>query len=154
MGLCLLCSSVSLSEMRGPNSDRMQPHQSSYLALKQSADAGCHLCGFFWGALERGTDNDRNRDIHRAALAHVCEQYPGCQISLVAWGGAAATLDRVYIITTGEIPDDNDDEDAPADPTVRPDHQLALNGVVDLYADPGKGQLFSVFEDRSSSKTT
>ena len=138
MDLCQLCNSISLAQMRGPNLDRMQPHQPSYLALKQSADAGCQLCGFFWAALEQGTGNDRKRGIHRAALAQVCERYPGRQISLVAWGGAAATLDRIYIITTGDIPEQEDDsEEAPADPTMHPDHQLGLDGVVDLYADAG-----------------
>ena len=139
MSLCQLCASISLSKMRGPKLDQIQPHQPSYLALKKSAEAGCQLCGFFWDALEQGTGDNRKRGLNRAAVSHVCERYPGRQISLVAWGGHGATLDRIHIITTGDIPE-NDDDNAPADPTVHPDHQLALEGVVDLYADPGNEQ--------------
>ena len=78
------------------------------------------------------------------ALSHVSERYPGRQISLVAWGGAHRGLDRIHVITTGEIPSDSnsseagdEDENATLDPTMHPDHQVALDGVVDLYAYPG-----------------
>ncbi|KAH6622270.1 heterokaryon incompatibility protein-domain-containing protein [Boeremia exigua] len=134
MTLCQLCNSISLTKMRGPNLDQMQPHQPSYLALKRSADAGCQLCGFFWSALEQGSGKDRQRSFLRAALAQVCEQYPGRQLSLAAWGGSQASLDRIYIVTTGEVPE-VDDETAPSDPTMHPDHQHAAYGVVDLYAE-------------------
>ncbi|KAH7092099.1 heterokaryon incompatibility protein-domain-containing protein [Paraphoma chrysanthemicola] len=135
MHLCELCASISLSKMRGPNCDQMMPHQPSYLALKNSAKDGCRLCRFFWMALELGTGEKRKSGLPRKAIAHVSERYPGRQISLVAWGGPNNSLDRFYITTTGDIPDfDDDDDDALTDPTMHPDHQLALDGVVDLYA--------------------
>jgi hypothetical protein len=128
--------------MRGPNLDRMQCHQPNYLALKRSAEAGCRLCGFFWTALEQGVGKGPYHN--RVALSHVSERYPGRQISLVAWGGADRSLDRIHVITTGEIPSlpksseaGDEDENATADPTMHPDHQIALDGVVDLYAYPG-----------------
>ena len=134
-----MCSSISLDEMRGSNLDRMQCHQPSYLALKRSAEAGCRLCTFFWAALEQGSGHESHLNL--AAMAHVSERYPGRQISLVAWGGPARTLDRIHIVTTGNIPtpsaSDEEDENAILDPTMHPDHQIALDGVVDLYADPG-----------------
>jgi len=143
--LCQLCLSVSLMEMRGPNLDRMQLHQPSYLTLEKSASSGCQLCAFIWRALERcqvaeplsGGDFEG-----RLALSHVSEQYPGRQISLVAWGkGIDGWLDQIMITTTGEIPDvDSDQEGAssPTDPTMHPDHQIALSGVLDLFAHPGE----------------
>jgi len=139
MVLCQLCASISLTKMRGPGRDQIQPHQPTYLALKRSAGAGCELCKFFWVALEQGTDKERLKGTNRAALSHVCERYPGRQISLVAWGGSNDTLDRIHIITTGDIPEveDDDEDDAPADPTMHPDYQFALDGVVDLYAEHG-----------------
>ncbi|KAH7068151.1 heterokaryon incompatibility protein-domain-containing protein [Paraphoma chrysanthemicola] len=136
MYLCALCASISLSKMRGPNCDQMMPHQPSYLALNKSAKDGCRLCGFFWMALELGIAKYRKLGLPREAIAHVSERYPGRQISLVAWGGPKDSLDRIHIITTGDIPDldDDDDDEALADPTMHPNHQLALDGVVDLYA--------------------
>ena len=132
--------------MRGPQLDQMQPHQPSYLALRQSAQAGCQLCHVFWLALEQHRGLHGEKGVGRAALAHVSEQYPGRQISLVAWGasGGPLNLDHINIITTGEIPSisDNDESDGdywPEDPTMHPEHQDALNGVVDLYAYPGAG---------------
>lgn len=124
--------------MRGPNMDQMQRHQPTYLALKISAEGGCQLCRFFYMALEQGSDwgDTSSRD----ALSHVCEQYPGREISLVAWGGGSTSLDRIYIITTGEVMDN--DDDAYTDPSMHPDHQLALDGSVDLYAYPGNKVLF------------
>lgn len=127
--------------MRGPLLDQMQAHQPSYLALQQSMEKGCQLCRFFWLALEQGTGVSGRKDINRAMLVHVSERYPGRQISLVAWGGSGGTsqLDHINIITTGEIPpvSDNEDDDAPLDPTMHPEHQEALSRVVDLYAFPG-----------------
>ena len=132
--------------MRGPGQDQMQPHQPTYLALKKSAEAGCELCSFFWVALGQGTGKRRIQGTNRAAISHVCERYPGRQISLVAWGGSSSTLDRIHIITTGDIPEE-DNDGAPADPTMHPDHQLALDGVVDLYADQGNDRSHhAVFE--------
>ncbi|KAF2029949.1 HET-domain-containing protein [Setomelanomma holmii] len=136
MPLCQLCASISLSKMRGPDHDRMMPHQPTYLALKQSAEADCQLCGFLWTALELGTEKNRTQGLARAAIAHISERYPGRQISLVAWGGPQDALDRIHVITTGDIPE-SDDDDAPADPTMHPDHQWGLDGVVDLYAKEG-----------------
>jgi hypothetical protein len=148
--LCQLCRSVSLTEMRGPNRDRMQPHQPSYLALKKSAFGGCQLCAFIWRALERceGIDQDSGEVFSgRLVLNHVSEQYPGRQISLVAWGKAAdGWLDRILITTTGEAPDVESDQEGasdPTDPTMHPDHQLALSGVLDLFAH--SGEIFCFF---------
>ena len=128
--------------MRGPNLDRMQCHQPSYLALKRSVEAGCRLCSFFWTALEHGIETEQDRT--RAALSHVSERYPGRQISLVAWGGPEDSLDHIHIITTGDIPSlssssgaEDENENPIVDPTMHPDHQIALDGVVDLYSYPG-----------------
>ncbi|EKD17979.1 het domain containing protein [Drepanopeziza brunnea f. sp. 'multigermtubi' MB_m1] len=111
--------------MRGPDLDRMQVHQPSYLALRNAASAGCQL--FFEG---------------RSTLERVSEQYPGRQISLVAWGRESdGWLDRILVTTTGEIPDgDSDQEESGAisDPTMHPDYQLALSGVLNIFAYPGR----------------
>jgi hypothetical protein len=45
------------------------------------------------------------------------------------------------ITTTGEIPDvesGKEDSGNLFDPTMHPDHQFALSGVLDLFAYPGK----------------
>ncbi|KAF2248862.1 HET-domain-containing protein [Trematosphaeria pertusa] len=143
MSLCPLCASITLSKTRGPNLDQIQTHQPSYLALKKSAETGCQLCGFFWEALEQGIGANRKRGLNRAAVSFVSERYPGRQISLVAWGGHGTSLDRIHIITTGDIAED-DDENAPSDPSMHPDHQVALDGVVDLYAYPGNKQFLPI----------
>jgi hypothetical protein len=131
--LCSICQSISFSAMRGPNLDRMQPHQPSYLALKLSAEAGCCLCNFFCVALSIG--GEHNGDESAAAWASVSPKYPGREISLVGWGGFGSQFDRIYIITTGEIPEpeDSDDDDV-SDQTMHPQHQIALQGTVQIYA--------------------
>ena len=142
MSLCVLGTNITLPKMRGPHLDQMLPHQPSYLALRRSAENGCQLCHFFWLALEQGTGHSGQNGVNRMALAHVSERYPGRQISLVSWGGSgnASNLDYINIITTGEIPSvsDSEDDDAPADPTMYPEHQVALSGVVSRYAYQGK----------------
>jgi hypothetical protein len=145
--LCQLCRSISLTEMRGPNLDCMQPHQPSLLALKESATDGCQLCGFILKALANSrqfdsfTIGDRSLAGHMA-LDSVSEQYPGRQISLVAWGaGDKGWLDRIRIITTGEIPEVEEvqgSESPGCDPTMHPNYQLALSGSIDLFAFPGE----------------
>ncbi|KAK5125024.1 hypothetical protein LTR85_001215 [Meristemomyces frigidus] len=136
MPLCEYCQHVSLDEMRGPDLDRMQTHQPSYWALKTSAANGCQLCGFFWQSFAYDSKQDYQDD-KRAAMASTSERYPGRQISLVAWGGASAELDRIHVITTGDIPSPTASEDGRGlvDPTMHPDHAFGLNGVVDLYAE-------------------
>lgn len=143
--LCQICRSISLTEMRGPNRDRMQPHQPSYLALKNSASSGCQLCGFIWKALglcKVVEPVEKKIFEGHIALNHVSERYPGRQISLVAWGqDVDGLLDRILITTTGEIPDvESDDEFASdsADPTMHPDHQISLSGGLDIFAYPGE----------------
>ena len=127
--------------MRGHHLDQMLPHQPSYLALRRSAGNGCQLCHFFWLALEQGTGHTGKAGVNRNALAHVSERFPGRQISFVAWGGSgdASNLDHINVITSGEIPSvsDSEDDDAATDPTMHPEHRIALSGVVDLYAFPG-----------------
>ena len=134
--LCSRCQSISFSAMRGPDLDRMQPHQPSYLALKLSAEAGCQLCSFFCVALIKG--GEHNGDESAAAWASVSSEYPGREIALVGWGGFGSQFDRIYIITTGEIPEfgDSDDEDV-SDRTMHPEHQIALQGTVQIYAHEG-----------------
>lgn len=76
----------------------------------------------------------------RLAMSHVSDQYPGRQISLIAWGNADGWLDRILVTTTGDIPDlDSDEEGAGSttDPTMHPDHQVALSGVLYLFTYPG-----------------
>jgi len=127
--------------MRGPNRDKMQRHQPSYLALKLSAMKGCPLCGFIWTALGQcvSPDGGAGSDV----LEHVSEKYPGREISLVGWGGGCpdgSWLDCVQVITSGEVPDtdaDGEPSDGIEDPTMHPDHQLALSGVLDIFAYPG-----------------
>jgi hypothetical protein len=130
--LCAVCQTISVGNMRGPAMDQMQPHQPSYLALKLSAEAGCQLCKFICTALSNGDGNDS-----AATFAQVCERYPCREISLVAWGGAGSNFDRIHTITTGDIPDVNDDGNEGCDPTMHPDHQLALDGVLEIYTYPG-----------------
>jgi hypothetical protein len=131
--LCSLCQNISVKKMRGPNLDLMQPHQASYHALKRSAEAGCRLCKFICIALCNG-----NGDESAAAFAQVCERYPGREISLVAWGGAGSNFDRVHVITTGDIPDEEEmGGDAVDDPSMHPEHQIALGGVLEIYTHPG-----------------
>ena len=132
--LCPICQNISVDKMRGPDLDQMQPHQPSYHALKRSAEAGCQLCKYICIALCNG-----NGDESTAAFAQVCERYPGREISLVAWGGAERNFDRIHVITTGE-PDDGEEvegEDAVDDPSMHPDHQIALGGVLEIYTHPG-----------------
>jgi hypothetical protein len=134
--LCSVCQNISFSKMRGPQLDRMQPHQPSYLALKLSAEAGCRLCSFFGTALSKG--DEHNGDESAAAWASVSSEYPGREISLVGWGGVGHQFDRIYIITTGEIPEPGDsDEDDISDRTMHPEHQIALQGTVQIYAHKG-----------------
>lgn len=134
--LCSICRTISASKMRGPNLDRMQPHQPSYLALKLSAEAGCRLCSFFCIALSKG--GEHNGAESAAAWAHVSPEYPGREVSLVGWGGFGSQFDRIHIITTGEIlsPDDSDD-DSVEDPAMHPDHQITLQGTVQIYTHEG-----------------
>ncbi|KAJ5043137.1 uncharacterized protein L3040_004520 [Drepanopeziza brunnea f. sp. 'multigermtubi'] len=128
--------------MRGPDLDRMQVHQPSYLALRNAASAGCQLCAFIWRALECCQVDDGLGTVFegRSTLERVSEQYPGRQISLVAWGRESdGWLDRILVTTTGEIPDgDSDQEESGAisDPTMHPDYQLALSGVLNIFAYP------------------
>jgi hypothetical protein len=118
----------------------MQPHQPSYLALKISASDGCQLCSFIWKALARDQYTTLAGQVvdGAAVLEHVSEQYPGRQISLVAWGNDAdGWLDRIRVITTGEIPDVESDEEGAnniSDPLMHPDFELSLSGVLDLFA--------------------
>jgi hypothetical protein len=122
-----------MEKMRGPGLDQMQPHQPSYLALKLSAESGCRLCNFFCTALSK-----QNGDESAAALTQVSAEYPGREISLVAWGGTERNFDRIHVITTGEIPEtDDSSDDELADPTMHPDHQIALSGKVDIYTYEG-----------------
>lgn len=144
MSLCSLCRTVTIARMRGPNADQMQPHQPSYLALKTSSEAGCHLCQFLWMALRIGNSplSTGDESVGAAALAHVSERYPGREISLVAWGGTGDNLDRIHVITTGKLPYQDDDSGDEShwvcdDPTMHPDHQIALDGVLELFAYPG-----------------
>ncbi|KAK0654005.1 heterokaryon incompatibility protein-domain-containing protein [Cercophora samala] len=137
--LCGICQEISLDQMGVSDDGKMQRHQPTYLALKQSMEKGCVLCRFIWDAL--GRDISREGDRGADALAHVSNKYPGREISLVAWPGVTPTgyLDRIQIITSGEIPDvDTDDEadDRAADPSMHPDHQFALSGVLDIFAYP------------------
>ncbi|CAM1503124.1 Fc.00g079000.m01.CDS01 [Cosmosporella sp. VM-42] len=120
--------------MRGPNRDRMQKHHPSYLALKESVAKGCQLCEFIWVALGQSRAWDGHSG--SSVLEHVSEQYPGREISLTAWGqGDDGWLDRILISTTGEVPDvDSDAEEL--DPTLHPDHQYALEGLIDIFAYP------------------
>jgi len=148
--LCQLCQSTSLGEICGPNHDRMQAHQPSYLALKKSASDGCQLCAFIWRALGRSRDPvpvDGKVTEVRSLLEHVSEKYPGRQISLVAWGRGSHLerwVDRIWITTTGEIPDVESDEEDLADPTMHPDYQFALSNGLDIFAYPGK--VFCLFQ--------
>ncbi|KAK4665506.1 hypothetical protein QC763_000410 [Podospora pseudopauciseta] len=136
--LCGICREISLDQMGVSDDRKMQRHQPTYLALKQSMDHGCVLCRFIWHAL--GQSNSREGDRGSDVLAHVSEKYPGREISLVVWPGVTPTgyLDRIQIITSGEIPDadtdDEDGDDGPADPSMHPDHQFALSGVLDIFA--------------------
>ncbi|KAF2855128.1 HET-domain-containing protein [Plenodomus tracheiphilus IPT5] len=105
----------------------MQPHQPSYYALKLSAENGCRLCNFFCIALRDGDGQNS-----AAAWSQVSAQYPGRQISLVAWGGVEKNFDRIHIATTGDIPSSDEESDAELDdPTMHPDHQRGdLNGRI------------------------
>ncbi|KAK3377496.1 heterokaryon incompatibility protein-domain-containing protein [Podospora didyma] len=137
--LCDVCLTISLDEMRGPNCDRMQPHQPSYWALKQSVKQGCRLCGFIWTALGQSKSSS-DGEPGTLVLEHVSERYPGREISLVGWGGGCpdSYLDRLQVITSGEIPDISDSEesvDGHGDPTMHPAHGFALSGVLDIFAD-------------------
>ena len=121
----------------------MQPHQPSYLALKQSAIGGCVLCRFIWFTLGQdvGPGGERGADV----LEHVSERYPGRAIALVGWGGGSPNsfLDRIYVVTVGEIPDvdaDGQPVDSADDPTMHPDHGFALSGALDILAYPGTVQ--------------
>lgn len=134
--LCSICQNISFSKIRGPDLDRMQPHQPSYLALKLSAESGCRLCSFFCKALSKGDEHNGNESA--AAWRSVSSKYPGRQVSLVGWGGIESQFDRMYIVTTGEIPESEDDENQDAsDPTMHPDHQITLQGTVEIYAHEG-----------------
>lgn len=138
--LCDLCRSISLEEMRGPKCDRMQRHQPSYLALKQSAMNGCQLCGFICIALGQCVVSDG--ETGSEVLEFVSEKYPGREISLACWGSTCpiSCLDRVQIITSGEVPDtdaNGEPVDGIEDPTMHPDHQCALSGVLDIFTYPG-----------------
>ena len=115
----------------------MQRHQPSYLALRNSRWDGCRLCSFIWRALEQDVakgDGHMGMDL----LGHVSDKYPGRAISLAAWGGGVpdSHLDTVRIVTTGTIPKNMvriRDPDEPADPTMHPDHQRLLSGVLDIF---------------------
>jgi hypothetical protein len=118
----------------------MQPHQPSYLALKQSAFDGCVLCRFIWFALSQsvGPGGERGADV----LEHVSERYPGRAIALVGWGGSSPNsfLDCIHVVTVGEIPDvdaDSQPVDSGDDPTMHPDHGFALSGALDILTYPG-----------------
>lgn len=100
MSLCAYCHDISLHRMRGPNQDRMQPHQPTYWALKTSAANGCQLCAFFWDSLAYDFEDGYEQEA-RAAMAATSERYPGREISLAAWGGAWAGLDRINIACIG-----------------------------------------------------
>lgn len=133
--LCSVCQNIATSKMRGPDLDQMQPHQPSYLALKLSAETGCRLCQFLIVALATGSSDDDAAE-SAAAWKQVSPKYPGREISLQAWGGIGRQFDRIFVITTGDIPA-GDDSDGADDPTVHPDHQLALSGKVDIFAYEG-----------------
>lgn len=141
--LCNICRTISLEQMGVSDPEgKMQTHQPSYFALKKSVAEGCKLCGFIWAALGQSTTYEGDRGTE--ALALVSERYPGREISLLAWPTVAPAnfLDRVLIVTSGEVPDaDTDDgtDDGPADPSMHPDHQFALSGVLDIFAYPGTG---------------
>lgn len=122
--------------MRGPNLDRVQPHQPSYLALKLSAESGCCLCNSSCVALSKG--GEHHGEESAAAWVSVSPEYPGRKISLVGWGGFGVQFDRIYIITTGEIPEpEGSDDDDVSDRTMHPEHQVALQGTVQTYAHGG-----------------
>lgn len=138
--LCQKCRGLSLDQMRGPDCDRMQPHQPNYLALKRSANGSCALCRFILTALGQSVSIDgiQGTDV----LDHISDKYPGREISLAAWAGGSpdSFLDRVAVITTGEIPDASTDgsDYSPEDPTLHPDYQCALSGTLDIFTYPGK----------------
>ena len=137
--LCEICQGISLEEMQGPGRDRMQRHQPSYLALKYSMTRGCQLCGFIWTALEQYVSFDK--ELGADALKHVSEAYPGREISLVCWGDPRSFVDRIHIITSGDVPyvsSDIESDGGAEDPTMHPDYQYALSGVLGIFAYPGK----------------
>ncbi|KAK3403415.1 hypothetical protein B0T20DRAFT_26092 [Sordaria brevicollis] len=136
--LCNLCKRLSLTEMKG---DTAQPHQPSYLALKQSVEAGCQLCGFIWTALGQCKSVD-GIVTGAQVLERVSEEYPGREISFSACGLAAidrgtSYLDYMDVYTSGEVPDCESDDET-VDPTLHPDCQLALSGRLHVYAEEGQ----------------
>lgn len=133
--LCDLCKRLSLAEMKGDNA---QPHQPSYLALKQSVMAGCQLCGFIWTALGHCKSVD-GLVSGVQVLEHVSEKYPGRELSFSACGlattdRATSYLDYIDVYTSGDVPDCASDDET-TDPTLHPDYQLALSGRLHIFAD-------------------
>ena len=122
--------------MRGPDRDRMQPHQPSYWALKTSAANGRELCEYFWQSFAFDRSNQFESE-KRDAMASVSERYPGREISLFAWEADDHELDRINILTTGDVPSptSSKDERGVVHPRMHPDHQVGLSGAVDLFAD-------------------
>jgi hypothetical protein len=105
MPLCAYCKAISIHKMSGPDMDRMYPHQPSFWTLKLSGEEGCQLCSYIWESLYYGSSEPKGLGSEKqAAWSSVCERYPGRQISLCAWGGASSALDRIQVITTGDIP--------------------------------------------------
>ncbi|KAK5995934.1 hypothetical protein PT974_04353 [Cladobotryum mycophilum] len=101
---------------------------------------GCQLCGFIWTALGQ-SECPVDGELGSEGLRYVSEKYPGREISLAAWGGEcpASFIDRVLIATSGEISEtyaDGELVDGPEDPSMHPDHQTALSGVLDIFAYP------------------
>ena len=142
--LCGICKSLSLHEMRSTDHNHllMQRHQPSYLALKRSALEGCKLCNFIWTALSH---DESNGDHGFLALSHVSEKYPGKAVYLDAAGdGPDGWLDRIRVVSDWEIPEVSDEEyeRGITDPTMHPEHQVSLSGVLDIFAYAGRPNQF------------
>lgn len=114
----------------------MQPHQPSYLALKQSMLGGCQLCSYIWTAFGQFVSIDG--ELGSDALKHVSEAYPGREISMMSWGTPPPFFDSIQVVTSGDPPDISDsDSNGVADPTMHPDCQNALFAVLNTFAYPG-----------------
>lgn len=130
---------MTLEDMRGPQRDRMLP-QPTYWALKQSVYRGCRLCSFIYKALGacRAPDGQSRSEV----LKHVSAKYPGRELALTCWGQDRSWtyFDRVHVATTGEVPDSSPGSEAfddIADPSLPPDHQFGLSGVLGVFTYPG-----------------